>query len=260
MKLTHLLAAVAVMIPASAVAQEQEADFAKKLANPVADLVSLPFQFNYDCCYGPADGERVTLNIQPVVPIKLREDWNLILRTIVPVISQTGTVGGYRNHLGLGDTIQTFFFSPRGAKGVVWAVGPAMYYPSGTDGFSAHKWAAGPSALVLKQDGGLTYGILATQLWTFAGNEKAQDVETTLLQPFFNYTFPDTTGITLNMESSYNWEREQWTVPVNAGVTHIYKLGNQRVQAGIMGRYYFDSPDGGPDWGVRFVLTYLIPS
>lgn len=260
MKLTHLLAAAAMMVPTAAAAEESGTELAKKLANPVSDLVSLPFQFNYDCCYGPADGERVTLNIQPVVPLHLNEDWSLIIRTIVPMISQSATVPGVRDQLGLSDITQTFFFSPKPSKGLTWAVGPAMFYPSGTDGFSGHKWAAGPAVLALKQDGHITYGLLATQLWSYAGSENAQDINTTLLQPFFNYTFPNTTGLTVNMESTYDWERKQWTAPINVGVTHIYKLGSQRVQAGVMGRYYFDSPNEGPDWGLRFVLTYLIPS
>lgn len=260
MKASYVLAAAAVVVPACAAAQESEADLAKKLANPVAELISLPLQFNYDCCYGPEDGERMTLNIQPVVPVKLNDDWNVIIRTILPVISQSETVAGSGNSLGLGDTTQTFFFSPRDSKGVTWGIGPAIYYPTGTGGFSAQKWAAGPSALVLKQQGGLTYGVLTNHLWSFAGNDRSEEISSTLIQPFFNYTFPNTTGILINMESTYAWTHEQWTVPMNAGVTHMFKLGNQRVQGGVMGRYYFDSPSGGPDWGLRFVLTFLIPS
>lgn len=259
MKRAIVLAAAIAVAPAAAWGQETEADLAKQLANPVAELISLPLQFNYDCCYGSEDAERVSLNIQPVVPLQLNDDWNVIIRTIVPVISETATTPGGRNHVGLGDTTQTFFFSPRKSKGVTWGVGPAMYYPSGTDGFSAQKWAAGPSALVLMQHGGFTYGVLTNHLWSFAGNERREEVSNTLIQPFFNYTFPSSTGLLLNLESTYDWTHEQWTVPMNAGVTHVYKLGNQRIQVGVMGRYYFDSPSGGPDWGARFVLTYLIP-
>ena len=160
--------------------------------------------------------------------------------------------------MGFGDTLQTFFFSPK-TEGFVLGFGPAVSYPTGTDGFSAHQWAAGPAGLVLKQQGHMTYGLLATQLWA-VDTGQPQEVNTTLLQPFFNYTFPSTTGIVVNFESSYDWTGEQWTVPLNVGVTHMYQLGGQKVQAGIFGRYYVEKPDGGPDWGLRFVLTYLIPS
>lgn len=259
MKFIALLGAAVMAAPGLALAQDSDVELAKKLANPVSDLVSLPFQFNYDCCYGPSDGERVTLNIQPVVPLHLSDDWNLIIRTIVPIVSQSETTPGGGDQLGFGDTTQTFFFSPK-TKGMTVGFGPALYYPTGTDGFSGDKWAAGPSGLVLKQDGHMTYGLLATQLWSFAGNERADEVNLTLLQPFFNYTFPSTTGIVVNLESSYDWEHEQWTIPLNAGVTHMYKLGDQRIQAGIFGRYYLDKPDGAADWGLRFVVTFLIPS
>ncbi|CAN7449273.1 transporter [Phenylobacterium sp. LjRoot164] len=260
MKFVSVFGAAALAVaPGVAAAQESDVELAKKLANPVSDLVSLPFQFNYDCCYGPSDGERVTLNIQPVVPLHLSEDWNLIIRTIVPVISQSETAPGLGDQMGFGDTLQTFFFSPK-TEGFVLGFGPAISYPTGTDGFSAQQWAAGPAGLVLKQQGHMTYGLLATQLWA-VDTTKPQEVNTTLLQPFFNYTFPNTTGVVVNFESTYDWTREQWTVPMNVGVTHMYKFGaNQKVQAGVFGRYYFDSPDGGPDWGLRFVLTYLIPS
>lgn len=259
--LRAVLAAATVLAPAVARGEEAASDLAKKLANPVAELVSLPLQLNYDCCYGPADGERVTLNVQPVVPIKLNDDWNLVLRTIVPFVTQTEATPAGGDRMGLGDTTQTFFFSPRNTKnGLTWAVGPAFFYPTGTGGFSGEKWAAGPSALILKQQGGLTYGMLTNHLWSFAGNDRAEEISNTLLQPFFNYTFPNSTGVLINLESTYDWKRKQWSVPMNAGVTHVYKLGDQRIQAGIMGRYYFDSPSGGPDWGVRFVATFLIPS
>lgn len=253
-------AVLAVAFPGTGLAQESDADIAKKLANPVAEIVTLPLQLNYDCCYGPEDGERVTLNVQPVVPIKLNDDWNLILRTIVPFISQGETTPGGGNEMGLGDTTQTFFFSPKAKNGLTVAAGPVFYYPTGTGGFSSQKWGAGPSALILKQEGHVTFGLLANHIWSVAGNERSADLSNTLLQPFFNYTFPNSTGILANLESTYDWENKQWTVPMNVGVTHMFSLGHQKVQAGIQGRYYFDKPDGGPDWGVRFVLTYLIPS
>jgi hypothetical protein len=232
-----------------------DAELARQLANPVSSLISLPFQFNYDCCHEPGDSGRWLLNVQPVVPLNLSEDWNLIIRTIVPMIYDEGT-----EQTGFGDTTQSFFFSPSHPQnGLTWAIGPALYYPTGTDGLSAAQWGAGPTALVLKQQGRVTYGFLANHIWSFAGDEDSADLSTTFIQPFFNYTFPDSTGILINSESTYDWEHDQWTVPINVGLSHMYQVGDQRLQLALVGRAYLEAPDNGPDWGVRFVTTFLFP-
>jgi hypothetical protein len=258
----RLLIAVAVLAaPASALAQAQDdAELAKQLSNPVASLISVPLQNNYDCCYGPEDAGRYTLNIQPVVPVTLTEDWNVIIRTILPVIWQDETVAGDEESFGFGDITQSFFFTPAKPKnGLVWGVGPAILYPLGNDAIGTEKWAIGPTGLLLKQEGPHTFGILANHLWSVAGQENRDDVSATFLQPFYSYAYPDSTTISVNLESSYDWEHDQWTVPLNVGASHIYKFGPQRVSLGVQGRYYLDAPDEGPDWGLRLVATLLFP-
>src|SRR5262249_39830895 len=136
---------------------------------PVASLISVPFQMNYDCCFGPSDGGRYTLNFQPVVPLSLTSKWNLIVRTIVPVVYAESTAPGSGSAFGLSDTTQSFFFSPKApVHGFILAAGPVILWPTGSSELGSKKWGAGVTALVLRQQGGLTYGVLANHIWSFA--------------------------------------------------------------------------------------------
>ncbi len=255
------VATSAMVSPASAESSAEE--LAKKLANPVAALISVPFQLNYDQDIGPArGGDRWTLNVQPVVPIDLNADWNLISRTILPVISQDAIFPGAGGQNGIGDVVQSLFFSPKQptAGGWIWGVGPVALLPTGSDQLlSADKWGLGPTAVVLRQQGALTYGMLSNHIWSVGGSG-ARDVSSTFLQPFVSYTTPDAWSFTLNTESSYDWERKQWSVPVNGIVSKVTKVGGQLVSVGGGVRYWADSPVSGPHgWGLRFVVTLLFP-
>jgi hypothetical protein len=240
---------------------DDSAQLAGKLSNPVSSLISVPLQFNYDCCYGPKDGDRVTLNIQPVVPFHISDDWNLIVRTIVPIVDQQAAFDGDDDHFGLGDTTQSFFFSPNPAPGgFIWGAGPVFLWPTGTDStIGSRKWGVGPTLVVLKQDSGWTYGILANHIWSYGGERDHPNISNTFLQPFVGYTWPDTTGLTFNTESTYNWKSEQWTVPLNLVVSHIYKFGSQPISFQFGTRYYASKPDDGARWGLRFAAVFLFP-
>jgi hypothetical protein len=230
MQRSCVLAGIILMSALGAARAEGESDLAKKLANPVSSLISVPFQFNYDKGYGVNDGGRTTLNIQPVVPVKLNQDWNVIVRTIVPLTNQEPTVPGGSNQFGMGDTTQSFFFSPsQSVNGVVWGLGPVFLWPTGTNpALRSEKVGAGPTGVLLKQEHGWTYGILANHIWSFAGSSSRPDISNTFLQPFVNYTFPDTFGITLNTESTYDWVTHQWTVPVNLISAASSRSGHSR--------------------------------
>jgi hypothetical protein len=250
------------------------AELAKKLSNPVASLISVPIQNNWDFGIGSANAMRYTANVQPVIPFSLSEDWNLITRTIVPVIYAESPVVGGADKSGLGDIVQSFWASPKAPtdSGWIWGAGAVMLYPSGTDGLSAHNWGAGPTALVLKQQNGWTYGVLANHLWSYAqtgghGPSDAGDasdgsdagINATFLQPFVSYSTKSFTTYGLNTESPYDWSHSQWTVPVNASVSQLLKVGKLPVQLSLGVKYYAERPIGGPDWGLRFAVTFLFP-
>ena len=262
-KILVVALAIITMLGLPAYAQESAEDLAKKLANPVAALISLPFQLNYDTNIGPVDdGGRWLLNIQPVVPISIGDDWNLIFRTILPVIFQDDIAPGLGSQEGIGDIVQSLFFSPKEpTKGWIWGVGPVFLLPSGSDDLlTADKWGAGPTAVALKQTGPWTYGVLANHIWSFAGDDDRADVNSTFIQPFVTYTAKSAISITLQTESIYDWDAEQWSVPLMVVVTKVTKIGHQMVSFGGGIRYWAESPDNGPEgWGGRLVFTLMFP-
>ena len=253
---------------------------AKQLANPISSLISVPFQANEDWGFGPTGkGYKFTLNIQPVVPISISKDWNLIVRTILPIVSQhdlfyfanvpknSPPQPQNRSQDGLSDTTQSFFLSPKkpGPFGLIWGLGPALLYPTGTHPLlDTGTFSIGPTAVVLKQIGGLTAGTLMNQLWSVVISEHRSSVSQMFLQPFAAYTTKTHTTFTISTESTANWNASsddgKWTVPVIFQISQILKIGKQPVSVQIGGKYYADTPRYGPNWGVRFNFTLLFPT
>jgi len=252
-------------VASQAFAQDSAADLAKKLSNPVAALISVPFQLNYDQKIGPAEsGKRWLLNVQPVMPFTLNDEWNAISRTIVPIVSQKDVLPGAGTHSGLGDIVQSVFISPKAptADGWIWGAGPVFLLPTATnDLLGAKKWGLGPTALLLKQDHGWTYGALANHIWSVAGDSARPDISTTFLQPFLAYTTPTAWTYAVNTESTYDWNAKQWSVPLNLNISKVTKIDSQLISVGGGVRYWADGPDSGPHgWGFRFVVTLLFPN
>ncbi|MFO1141210.1 MAG: transporter [Amaricoccus sp.] len=266
----HALFAAALVAGAGSAAaqdaQDDAQDLAKQVSNPISSLISVPFQFNYNDGYGPQGGHQSYVNIQPVVPFSISPDWNLILRTIVPVVDQSDVVPGTGSQFGLGDTTQSLFLSPKapGPGGLIWGVGPAFLWPTATEEeLGSGKWGAGPTGVALVQKGPWTYGVLANHIWSFAnaGDEDRPFYNQTFVQPFVAYNTPSAWTYTLNSESTYNWVTHDWSIPINALVTKTTRLGKLPVQFGLGARYWVEAPENGPSgWGARALVTFLFPT
>jgi hypothetical protein len=249
--------------PAAAPAAQGEAsDLAKKLSNPVSDLVSVPFQFNWEQNVGPNEQTRFILNVQPVMPFSLNNDWNLIARVIVPLVSQPPLFAGGESAFGVSDILTSFFFSPSKGVPFTWGVGPVISLPSTTiPTLGTEKWSAGPTVVVLKQTGPWTYGALWNQVWSFSGNPDREDVSQMFLQPFVAYQATHTVTLTVQSESTANWEADdqQWTVPLNVLVAKLSSFGTfpASYQVGFGG--FLAHPDVGPSWKLRGAIVILLP-
>ncbi len=264
---THALAATAIAALAPlAAAQPQpggDAELLKKLSNPIAALISVPFQYTHDREIGPARaGSRDTLNVQPVIPFELSADWNLISRTIVPVVGQRDVLPGAGSQSGVGDVLQSLFFSPKKPTegGWIWGAGPVFLLPTATnDLLGANRWGVGPTAVALRQQGPLTYGLLANHLVSVGGGQGA-DVNSTYLQPFASWATPTLWTFLANVEATRDWERRTWSIPLNVSASKLIDVGGQKISLGAGVGYWLESPEGGPHgWRFRLVATLLFP-
>ena len=238
-------------------------DVAKKLSNPVSDMVSVPLQFNWVNGNGPQEDLRFVMNFQPVVPFAISEKWSLIGRWIMPYESQPASLG---SATGLGDITASGFFSPRASTGLLWGAGPVFALPTTSDpALGSGKWSAGPTVVVLKQTGSWSYGMLWNQLWSFAGTSTVDrpDVNRGFFQPFLAHVSHKGVTVTLQSEAIANWtassSSDVWTIPINAQVSKVTRFGPYPFSiAGGVG-VYVAKPDGGPEWQLRMNFTVVLP-
>ena len=259
------------LIITQAFSQEKEEDLvedfdgeealAQAVQNPVADLISLPLQNNTNFGFGPHDRTQNVLNIQPVIPISLGSNWNLITRTIMPVITQPDFFSENGSTTGLGDINLSTFFSPAKPGKLIWGVGPAIILPTATDqSLGSGKWSAGPSAVGLTIQGPWVAGLLVSQVWSFAGQSDRADVSFFLAQYFVNYNMDDGWYLVSAPIITSNWEASsgnQWIVPFGAGAGKIFRIGKQPMNINMQAFYNAVKPDFGPDWQFRFQLQFM---
>ena len=233
---------------------------AKAAQNPVANMISLPFQNNTDFNFGPDDDTLNTLNIQPVLPFSLNENWNIITRTIIPVVSQPGLTPGQDRETGLGDTSFSAFFSPAVADKLIWGVGPAVLLPTNTDKrLGADEWGAGPSVVLLTMPGHWVIGTLVSNIWDIDGNTP---INRLTWQYFINYNFSGGWYLTSSPIMTANWEAEsgeEWTVPVGGGFGRIFRIGKQPINAQLQYFQNLENPDNTGDWSIRAQLQFMFP-
>lgn len=275
-KLMYVALPVALMFSNGIHAQTDEAnagqekstsDLAKAAQNPIADMISLPFQNNTNFNFGPLDKTQNVLNIQPVYPVNLNSDWNLITRTIFPLISQPATAPGQDREFGLGDIQFSAFFSPINptAGGTTWGVGAIAQLDSASDDrLGQGAWGLGPTAVALKFAGPWVYGGLVNNVWSVSEDAGRQKVNQFLFQPFVNYNFPQYRGRYLSFAPiiTANWEADsgnKWTVPLGLGIGQIFKIGKQPANGLVAAYYNVEKPEFAADWQLRIQLQLLFP-
>ena len=247
--------------------EAQRKALAKASQNPVAKLISVPFENNFNGEFGPDNSNQNVLNIKPVVPVKLNDNWNLINRVILPVVSQPGIPGGPNRQNGLGDTVYQGFISPAKAGKWIWGAGPEIQIPTHTDEVLGNEnWAAGPAVVLLSMPGHWVFGGVVSQIWDFAGsgNDGSEDdISLMVFQPFVNYNFAGGWYLSSAPVITANWEADrssdEWTVPVGGGVGRVFGIGKQHVNMKMAYYYNVEKPRFGAQWDLQFSLTFLFP-
>ncbi|MCM8530873.1 MAG: transporter [Lentisphaeraceae bacterium] len=253
-----------VLLSFSLWAEKTKQEIAKQVANPLTSLTYIPLQLDNDYNIGPDDdGERHTLNLQPLTSVALNEEWNLLSRTIIPFIDQTDISPGSGSQSGLGDILQSFFFSPNPDKEGewIWGAGPAVLMPTATDELLGDdKWAIGPTFVTARVDGPWTVGLLANHLFSVAGDSDRPYINSTFIQPFFDYTTEGAITYELTTETSYDWREEEWSVPINLTANKLFTVGEQLFMIGGGLRYWAVDTDYDPEgFGFNISFYWLLP-
>ena len=242
--------------------EDQTEALAKKAQNPISNMSSLPLQNNTDFDFGPEDGTLNTLNVQPVLPFSISDNWNVITRTIIPIVSQPGLVPGQSRETGLSDTFFTAFFSPKDAGKWIWGAGPTVILPTTTDDrLGKGEWGAGASVVVLTMPGDWVVGSLFSNVWSISA-DRGDEINLFTLQYFVNYNLSDGWYLTTSPIITADWKADSnqvWTVPVGGGVGKIFRVGKQAMNGQVQAYYNVEKPDIKGDWSLRLQLQFMFP-
>ncbi len=241
---------------------DTERGMAMRLRNPVADMISVSLENDMEWGIGSnSKGFRYTLNLQPVIPVALSDDWNLIVQTVLPIVHQTDVVPG-KTQSGMGDVQQSAYLTPEylDADDITWGIGPTFLFPTATsDSIDEQQFALGPAAVVLRQDDVWTVGVLANHLVSASDTKNRNSINQTLVQPFLSYTTSSETTFAIDMEAEYDWQDSKWTVPVNLSVAQMLHVWEQAMQFQLGPRLYAGGPSDVPDWGISVTYVLLFP-
>ncbi len=240
-------------------AEQKNQALIKAAQNPIANMVSVPFQNNFNLGYGPHGKMQYVCNFQPVYPLVLPHRWTLITRNILPIVAQPWP----KNTGGLGDLTSSFFFAPPPFGDLMVGVGPVFQFPTATNRtLGSEKWSIGPTGVLVYSKGKWLVGALVNNLWTYAGNRTRRDVDMMTLQPFINYNLPKDWFVFTSpiITSAWNAKNgEKWTLPVGGGIGRLFHFGKMPVNMSAQGLYNLERPRYQADWTVRYTVQFLFP-
>ena len=259
-------ALAATLLCATAARAEMSAEELAKLAqNPVGNLISVPIQYNGNLNFGPEKGTQSTVNIQPVIPISVNNDWNIITRTILPVVWLPSLGPGDPSVSGISDLQVSAFLSPANPGEWIWGVGAIAQAPTHSNGkLGNDNWGLGPTFVVLHLEKGSpwVYGVLVNNVWSLGSSDDSPSYSNGLIQPFLNYNLPDGTYLTTSPILTVNWKAEgsqRWTVPIGGGIGKIFHFGKLPVNMQVAAYYNVARPDDAPNWQIRAQVQFMFP-
>jgi hypothetical protein len=261
-----VLAAMLLLEAVHAHAEMSAEELAKLAQNPVGNLISVPFQNNTNLNFGPEKGTQNILNIQPVIPIEIDKDWNIITRTILPVIWMPSLSPDIGSKSGIGDIEFSTLLSPANPGQWIWGAGPIFQLPTDSNAELGNKnWGLGPEFVILhlEHDDPWVYGAIVNNIWSLTSNKQGGSYSNGLIQPFVNYNVPDGDGLYITSSPiwtvSWNASGQRWTLPLGVGVGKIFHLGKLQVNTQISAYYNVVKPDFGANWQIRAQVQLMFP-